>query len=110
MGGRSTLADGTPPPDPEKESKPSFEWDEVKRQSNIAKHHLDFEDAKQIWDGRARYTIDSTRDSEFRQLNISKIGDKLYYVISTIRGDKIRLISFRRANSKEIRIYEQFIK
>ena len=28
-----------------------FEWDESKRQTNLAKHHIDFEDAKRIFDG-----------------------------------------------------------
>ena len=28
-----------------------FEWDEAKRQANILKHGIDFEDAKTIFDG-----------------------------------------------------------
>ena len=28
-----------------------FEWDESKRQVNLAKHHIDFQDAKRIFDG-----------------------------------------------------------
>jgi len=29
-----------------------FEWDESKRQANLAKHHIDFQDAKRILTGR----------------------------------------------------------
>ena len=28
-----------------------FEWDESKRQANLAKHHIDFRDAKRVFDG-----------------------------------------------------------
>lgn len=28
-----------------------FEWDENKRQANLAKHHIDFQDAKRVFDG-----------------------------------------------------------
>jgi len=28
-----------------------FEWDESKSQANLAKHHIDFQDAKRIFDG-----------------------------------------------------------
>ncbi len=28
-----------------------FEWDESKRQANLAKHHIDFQDAIRIFDG-----------------------------------------------------------
>jgi uncharacterized DUF497 family protein len=28
-----------------------FEWDESKRQSNLAKHHIDFQDALRILEG-----------------------------------------------------------
>jgi uncharacterized protein len=45
-----------------------FEWDEAKRQSNLLKHRLDFEDAQALFDGRpvahspARY-VDEERFS-----------------------------------------------
>ncbi len=28
-----------------------FEWDETKRRANLAKHRIDFVDAKEIWQG-----------------------------------------------------------
>jgi len=28
-----------------------FEWDEGKKQSNLAKHHIDFRDAKRVFEG-----------------------------------------------------------
>jgi uncharacterized protein len=28
-----------------------FEWDESKRRANLARHHIDFRDAKRMFDG-----------------------------------------------------------
>ena len=33
------------------ENVPSFAWHEPKRQSNFVQHGIDFEDAKEIWQG-----------------------------------------------------------
>ena len=33
------------------ENMPLFEWHEPKRQSNLVQHGVDFEDAKEIWQG-----------------------------------------------------------
>lgn len=40
-----------------------FEWDENKRRSNIVKHGIDFEDAKDVFDDAAAFTYASTRPS-----------------------------------------------
>jgi uncharacterized DUF497 family protein len=110
MGGRSIGVGGFPLEESEPDNEQEFEWDEAKRQLNITKHGLDFEDAKQVWDGRSKVTVDSPRDSESRQLNIAKIDDKIYSVISTLRGIKIRIISFRSANLREVKLYERLIQ
>jgi len=41
-----------------------FEWDESKRQANLAKHHIDFQDAKQIFDGPVFQKIESRHGEE----------------------------------------------
>ena len=110
MGGRSVGNDGKPLNDPVPTSPPSFDWDETKRLSNIEKHGLDFEDAKPIWDGRRRISIASPRDTEMRQVNVAELSGKIYSVVSTNASDGANwIISFRRANAKEVRLYEQYI-
>lgn len=32
-----------------------FEWDERKREANLAKHRIDFEDARMVFDGPVTY-------------------------------------------------------
>ena len=69
-----------------------FEWDEDKRLANIAKHGIDFEDAQDLFDGRAVVEFDSSYVFEARRKRPGYIGDRLVTAIWTSRGDAIRLI------------------
>jgi uncharacterized DUF497 family protein len=101
MGGRSIDTTGQPP------RTLHFEWDPAKNASNTTKHQFSFEEATTLWDGRRRVEIDVLHHTEARQMNLGMIDGKLYAVITTIRGQRIRIISARRANSKEAPLYEQ---
>jgi uncharacterized DUF497 family protein len=35
------------------------------------------------------------------------IGERLHVVAYTLRGDRLRVISFRKANAREVERYEQ---
>ena len=84
-----------------------FEWDEVKRRANVAKHGIDFVDAKQIWLGDV-LEIRSSQDhhGEPRHMVYGLMSDRLITVVFTWRGDTIRLISARRARHHERKAYE----
>ena len=83
-----------------------YEHDEIKSKSNKEKHSIDFEEAKIIWDDDRMVEIKTSYDDEVRYINIGKIKAKFYTVVTTYRGDKIRIISARRSRNKEIEIYE----
>ncbi|WP_338926141.1 BrnT family toxin [Mycetohabitans endofungorum] len=56
-----------------------------------------------VWcfaDDRADY-------GELREIGYTVINDRLYCVVFTQRGDTFRVISFRKANNREISRYEQ---
>lgn len=84
-----------------------FEWDEAKRLANVAKHGIDFVDAKQIWLGDV-FEIRSSQDhhAEPRHLAYGLMSDRLITVVFTWRGDNIRLISARRARHHERKAYQ----
>ncbi len=82
-----------------------FEWDEDKRLSNLAKHRVDFVEARAIFDGRPTVTADSADSRERRFLTTGALAGLLYTVVWTRRGDDIRLISARRARDGEKRAY-----
>lgn len=84
----------------------SYEWDEEKNRANIIKHHISFQVAQHVFDDVNRLEIyDSEHSaSEDRYIAIGKVGAVLF-VVFTERKDNIRIISARKATSKERRLY-----
>ena len=84
----------------------TYEWDDNKRILNLANHQLDFEDVEEFdWDAALRRRSD--RDNEIRYIAIGSFRGKTHVVVYTIRQDAIRVISFRRANDKEVGIHAE---
>ncbi|MBV8493806.1 MAG: BrnT family toxin [Alphaproteobacteria bacterium] len=87
-----------------------FEWDPIKESLNVEKHHIDFTTASQIWNNPIVEKIDSRR--EYRETRIIAIGEAeetLLVVVYTWREDTRRIISARKANSREKRRFEEEI-
>lgn len=82
-----------------------FVWDPAKRDSNIAKHGIDFTQADLLFDGRKVYTFASRRDGEERCVTVGEVGGRFLAAVWTRRDDATRLISIRRARRGEIRAY-----
>lgn len=78
-----------------------FEWDEAKRLSNIEKHEIDFLEIQTLFDGRPLRAFDSLWGGETRTLSIGVLDGVAYGVVATVRGNRIRIISARRASSDE---------
>jgi uncharacterized protein len=86
-----------------------FEWDETKRQSNIHKHRIDFIDVRSLFDGYT-LTVEDTRLSydEPRYITVGLVKGHAVVVVHTERGDRIRIISARKATKyEEIAYFEQ---
>ena len=84
-----------------------FEWDPKKESLNVEKHHLDFTTASQIWNGEK---IDNRRDyRETRVIATGQADGSVLVVVYTRRGEKRRIISARKANSREKRLFEEEI-
>ena len=88
-----------------------YEWDENKRIANFARHKVDFADATDFeWD-TAIETMDDRLDyGETRWVTLGLIGQNLHVMVYTIRSQKIRIISLRKANKRENRYYEKNIQ
>jgi len=82
------------------------EYDINKSLSNRQKHGIDFEEAELLWNDDKMVEILTSYEDEERFLSIGRINSKFYTVVATIRKEKIRIISARRARKKEIEIYE----
>jgi uncharacterized protein len=81
-----------------------FEWDESKRQSNLAKHHIDFQDALRIFEGPVFEKASRSR-GEDRIVAIGLIAGIEIVVVYVIRGTQRRIISARRAHQDERQDY-----
>ena len=83
-----------------------FEWDEAKRQANITKHDVDFLEAMELLADAPVMLDDSRKDSGERRCQaVGSVDGKMLVVIFTIREGSFRIISARRANSREMRKY-----
>ena len=83
-----------------------FEYDAAKNRANRQKHGIDFDQAQVLWDDPNRLEIPAKTEDEPRWVVIGKIGDKHWSAIMTVRQDRIRFISVRRARTEEIVLYE----
>jgi len=83
-----------------------FEYDPKKSRSNKLKHGIDFDKAQKLWEDERMVELSALFEKEKRYLNIGKIDGKFYTVITTYRGESIRIISARRSRKKEIALYE----
>lgn len=81
-----------------------FEWDDAKAKKNLRKHGVSFDEATSAFYDALSVTIADPDHSvgESRFLLIGKsIGGNLVVVSHTDRGERIRIISARRANRHE---------
>lgn len=83
-----------------------FEWDGAKGLSNKEKHGLSFEEARTLWQDEDRVEIEIDYLNEKRWALIANLKGKTWTAIYTIRSEAIRLISVRRARTKEVKLYE----
>ncbi|EJF76534.1 hypothetical protein MCO_01598 [Bartonella sp. DB5-6] len=91
-----------------------FEWDETKSKSNLRKHRVSFEIAARVFaEPFAMVKQDRIENGEYRWQTLGLVdGFLLLLVAHTVHDDKdgievIRIISARRANSKERKRYEE---
>ncbi len=88
-----------------------LDWSEEKRKSNLSKHGLDFKDAVYVLLGTTvSFQDERCHYGEERWIVYGMLADVFVNVVYTVRKDKIRIISMRKANSRERRKYEQKVK
>lgn len=87
-----------------------FEWDEDKRRQNLRKHGIDFMDTAELFTGPLTIRADERQDyGEDRFVGLGRVKDRLVAVAFTKRGEKIRIISMRKGNSRERARFEKEI-
>jgi uncharacterized DUF497 family protein len=86
-----------------------FEFDPANSEANRRKHGVSLATATQIW--RDAYLEATARTvDEPRFMALGKVREKLYACIYTVRGERLRLISCRRARGREVELYHAYFK
>ncbi len=86
-----------------------FAFDPVKSSANQRKHGIDFLEAQGLWFDPDRVVLAAATKGEPRWLLIGRFAGRHWVAVFTIRGRTIRLISVRRARSKEVARYDNLI-
>ena len=81
-----------------------YEWDESKREETLRKREIDFA-SMEYFDWETAIHQRSDRDGEERWSSFGLIGARLHHVVWTERGDRIRIVSLRKANARETQRY-----
>ena len=84
-----------------------FEFDPAKSAANLKKHGIDFLGARALWSDPDRLEVQARSLDEPRTQVIGRIGDVVWSAFITIRSDRIRIISVRRARDEEKAAYLQ---
>ncbi|MEM6413214.1 MAG: BrnT family toxin [Pseudomonadota bacterium] len=89
----------------------NFEWDDDKAAANLEKHGLAFDLISDL-DWERAFTAEDLRFDyrETRFVTIGPINDRLCVAVWTWRGDACRIISLRKANSREEKLYGEKIE
>ena len=83
-------------------------YDPAKNERNINLRNLSFEEARRFDLGTAIVGADFRQDyGETRFTAIGLIDGRHHVLIFTMRGDLLRVISFRKANRREVISYEK---
>lgn len=81
-------------------------FDQAKDSKNLAKHGVPLSLALTIeWDTLFAKQDDRKDYGENRMIGYALVGDRLYCIVFTDRGNERRIISLRKANQREVRYY-----
>lgn len=83
-------------------------YDVRKNHANIAKHGVSFERVAECDWPRVRFEKDKRREyGEERYIATLPLEGRLHVIALTFREDRVRVISFRKANARERKKYEK---
>ena len=84
-----------------------YSYDQLKKASNLAKHGLDFDDARQVIEGEQTVTFEDRRFDydEPRFITMGMLSGVVVVIVTTESDTNIRIVSMRKAEKNEQKIY-----
>ena len=88
-----------------------YEWDEVKHESNLLKHGLDFSDADLVLNIRTSLRLRVRTAQEMRWKDVAPVENVMVTLtlIYTYRQQRVRVISLRKASQRKRKMYDEWI-
>ncbi|MFZ7216548.1 BrnT family toxin [Avibacterium avium] len=84
-----------------------IEFDESKNKQNIKSRQLSFQQAAELdWQQALIWQDDRFEYGEIRYSALALLGDRLHFIRFKFIPQGIRVISFRKANRREVQKYE----
>ena len=81
-------------------------YDPVKRDRTLVERGLDFDDAEQVFSSNHLTATDDRKEyGELRYITIGHLGSRMVVIVWTPRSDSRRIVSMRKANDREQKIY-----
>ena len=86
-----------------------FEWDPQKAVANFEKHGVSFDEATlAFFDPNALEIFDDLHSEDEVRFQLVGISDvRLLFVGYTVRSDRVRIITARKANAKQVKYYNE---
>jgi len=86
-----------------------FEWDDEKAERNLRKHAFSFEDAVRAFEDDYFFELglEVSPDGEIRKQAVAMSGVRIVAIVHAERNRRIRIISARKANRRERKIYAE---
>jgi uncharacterized DUF497 family protein len=87
-----------------------FEWNENKNAENFKKHGVSFEKAENAFEDENAVELfdELNSDTEIRFQIIALSSKRLLFVAFTVRKEIVRIISARKADAKQVKIYNEY--
>lgn len=88
----------------------AFDWDKGNIDKNFKKHQVTNKETEEVFGNKPikifKDKEHSQKEDRFVALGVTN-NEKRLYIVFTIRGEKIRIISARNQSKKERRLYEK---
>ena len=88
----------------------SFDWGKGNVLKNLIKHNVTNKECEEVFGDPGKKILEDVKhsDKESRFLLLGKTKDsRLLYIVFTLRGKKVRVVSARNLNRKEHKYYEK---
>ena len=83
-----------------------FEFDPAKSSANKTRHGIDFDEAQALWDDRNLLEAPARTGDVPRFIVVGTIRGRHRSAMCTLRGERIRIITVRRARKEGVERYE----